>query len=240
MTYRIFQEPTKGVIAHTAASKALAQVDMLPETVGFVTQEMWPAAARVVDAIQKWPGSGEPNEAGYSLAYNTNQAMMDVAGKDAKRSQQMSKAMSFLHSGFSYSAEHVIKNFDWGEASHGVFVDIGGSLGPMSTQLARWFPNIRCIVQDQPEVIAGATIPQDLKSSGRLQYMAHNFFEEQPVVGADVYFFQYILHDWSDQYAVKILRNLIPALKKGSRVLVSELCLPPPGAVSAYKARPAR
>ena len=35
---------------------------------------------------------------------------------------------------------------------------------------------------------------------------------------------QWILHDWGDEDGVKILKNLVPALKKGySRVLLNEI-----------------
>ena len=37
-----------------------------------------------------------------------------------------------------------------------------------------------------------------------------------------------ILHDWADKYAVRILQALVPALKRGARVLVHELVLPEP------------
>lgn len=37
--------------------------------------------------------------------------------------------------------------------------------------------------------------------------------------------FRHIFHDWSDQYAAKILKNLVPALKKGSKIWISELVL---------------
>ena len=62
--------------------------------------------------------------------------------------------------------------------------------------------------------------------------MEHDFFEEQPVKGADVYLLRWVLHDWSDSYAVRILRALIPALNKGARVILNETVLPPDEMVS--------
>ena len=46
MTYRIFCEPRKGVVAHTAASKLLAKNPLMHEWIGMVSEEMWPAATR--------------------------------------------------------------------------------------------------------------------------------------------------------------------------------------------------
>lgn len=47
MTYRIFHEPRKGVVAHTAASSYLAENSLMRQWVGMVSEEMWPAAVKV-------------------------------------------------------------------------------------------------------------------------------------------------------------------------------------------------
>ena len=49
-----------------------------------------------------------------------------------------------------------------------------------------------------------------------------------------------ILHNWSDKYCVKILRNLIPALKQGAKVVINDHVIPAPGVLSLYKERPVR
>jgi hypothetical protein len=44
---------------------------------------------------------------------------------------------------------------------------------------------------------------------------------------ARAYYFHSILHDWNDEDALKILRNLKPALKKGySKLLINECVIP--------------
>ena len=44
-----------------------------------------------------------------------------------------------------------------------------------------------------------------------------------------VYFFRWIIHNYSTPYAVKILKSLIPALKPGARIVVNDHCLREPG-----------
>ena len=190
--------------------------------------------------MEKWPGSNEPNEAGFSLAYHTDQPMMDIINRDPRRSQRMAGAMTLTQSGPAYSLNGLLNNYDWGDAVQGTLVDVGGSEGTVAIQVARHFPEIRCIVQDLPKVIAGGKVPDDLKDGERLVFMAHDFFTPQPVEAADVYLLRWILHDWSDAYAIKILQNLVPALKTGSRILVLELCLPLPGTLSPYRERSTR
>lgn len=52
----------------------------------------------------------------------------------------------------------------------------------------------------------------------RVSFMAHNFFNPQPV-NADIYMIKLILHDWPDEESVKILKGLVPAMRPGSKVL---------------------
>jgi 6-hydroxytryprostatin B O-methyltransferase len=96
-------------------------------------------------------------------------------------------------------------------------------------------------VQDLPSVVSGAE--QQLASfsdgdlPGRIKFQPHSFFESQPVVGADVYLLRMILHDWAFEDSVKILRNLIPALTSGSKILIMDTVLPNPGSIPASKER---
>ena len=70
-------------------------------------------------------------------------------------------------------------------------------------------------------------MPEDLKD--RITFQDHDFFTPQPVVGADVYFFRWILHNWSDKYAIKILQNLAPALRSNSHILICDDMMPDHG-----------
>jgi hypothetical protein len=64
--------------------------------------------------------------------------------------------------------------------------------------------------------------------------MLHDFFTPQPVTHADVYFFRWIFHNWPD-YGIRILRNLILALKAGARIVVNDNVLPQPGTLANWK-----
>lgn len=47
MTRHIFKESREGVVAHTAASKALAELPIMRDAVGMICEDMWPSATRV-------------------------------------------------------------------------------------------------------------------------------------------------------------------------------------------------
>ncbi len=104
-------------------------------------------------------------------------------------------------------------------------VDVGGSDGELCKALLAAYPDIQEAVSlDRPEVVAEAQIPEHLE--GRLKFGAYDFWEEQTEGGADVYLFRNIFHNWPDKYAVRIIQNQIPVLKKGNRIIVNEACLP--------------
>lgn len=137
-------------------------------------------------------------------------------------------AMSFLQTFPGLETKYAVKAFDWGSLKNGLVVDIGGSHGLVSQDIAKAFPSLRFVVQDLPKVVedAKAKLPEEFKD--RVTFMAHDMFAEQPIKDADVYYFRWIFHDWSDKYCIKILKSLIPALKSGARIMFSERCLEPP------------
>ncbi|RDK45505.1 O-methyltransferase [Aspergillus phoenicis ATCC 13157] len=237
----VFCEPTKGTIAHTAASKLLINNPMVEAWIQNIAQEFWPAFTRTVEATERWPGSEEPNETGYSIAHGTTSHPFDEIRKDQRRHQQFITAMRFSHLHPAYHLSHLLNNYNFNRTNTPTntttIVDVGGSNGEVSIEIASQYPNVQCIVQDLPDTIAGlaANVPPAL--SERVTGMPHDFLEVQPVHGADVYLLRWILHDWSDKYAIQILRNLTPALKKGARVVVNDVCLPAPGQVGPMTER---
>lgn len=48
MTNRIFKEVSPGVVAHTAASKTLANDDLLQDWVGYCVQDLWPVSNKLM------------------------------------------------------------------------------------------------------------------------------------------------------------------------------------------------
>lgn len=111
---------------------------------------------------------------------------------------------------------------------------IGGANGHACIPIAEAFPALNFVVQDiemgeNLEVEHRKLLPEAVQS--RIKYMVHDFFQEQPIKDADVYFFRCTLHNWSDEYVVKALRALIPALKPGAKVVIQDNGLANPGTI---------
>ncbi|KAF2710788.1 putative O-methyltransferase [Pleomassaria siparia CBS 279.74] len=223
--HRVFCEPEKGFVAHTAASKLLAENGKIGNMMDLTFSECWPAHSRAVDAMAQ--KSEEPNKSGYSLANGTSLNMFEFLAQHPDRARRFAGAMS---STTPASLEALVNYFDWSSLPDGsTVVDVGGARGHVSIHLAKRFPHLRFVVEDMPEVVEAADreIPEDLK--GRVSFVGHNMFIEQPVKDAHVYLFRYVLHDWPDKYCVKILQQLIPAMKEGAMVVTQDHLLPEPG-----------
>lgn len=111
-------------------------------------------------------------------------------------------------------------------------VDVGGSRGTVAYALARAFPNPKFVVQDLPEIVSKAQDQGGVETevATRVSFMPHDFFTTQPVKNAEAYFLRLILHNYSDKYAVEILRQLMPAMKKGpggSKLLIADQVMQP-------------
>ncbi|KAI1129798.1 putative O-methyltransferase [Nemania abortiva] len=235
MTQHIFREPRPGVVAHTASSRLLVEDKGLANWLRFSTDELWHAAYQTVNAMAKYPGSEEPNETGFALANNTSKNVFHFFQDNPERQERFAAAMRFFTERPGLEPEHVVNNYPWGEIRDGgTVVDVGGSHGIISIEIARKFPHLNFVVQDlDGRVIRDAERQRPDELSDRVHYMQHDFFTEQPVHGADVYLLRAVLHNWSDTYATKILRNLIPALKPGAKIVMNESVVPEPSAVPA-------
>ncbi|KAM0804243.1 hypothetical protein BDR22DRAFT_818390 [Usnea florida] len=115
--------------------------------------------------------------------------------------------------------------FGWGPLGGAIVVEFGGGHGPVSIGLAEAFPDSIFIVQVLPNVMGGApkSLPAVLKD--RVSFMAYKFLEEQPFKGAEVCTFRAVVHNWLDDYCIKILRNQIPALRYRTHLIINESCL---------------
>ena len=65
----------------------------------------------------------------------------------------------------------------------------------------------------------------DAGLADRCEAVAGDFFDSVPA-GGDAYLLSWILHDWDDQSAARILANCRAAIRDGGRLLAIELVVP--------------
>ncbi|KAL9093920.1 MAG: hypothetical protein Q9165_003843 [Trypethelium subeluteriae] len=126
---------------------------------------------------------------------------------------------------------NTVNAIEWQGLGEGLVVDVGGSTGLASKAIAASVPRSRFVIQDQPSMVAKgeAELPPELKD--RLTFQAHDFFDLNPIVHADVDLLCLILHEWPDEDAVRVLRNLVPKMTAKSRMLINDSVVPLPGTV---------
>jgi hypothetical protein len=95
---------------------------------------------------------------------------------------------------------------------------------------------MRGIFFDRPHVIERAR--PKIQAAGlidRSELVAGSFFENVPG-GADAYFMRHIIHDWSDEPALQILKNIRQQVPPQGRLLIVEMIVPEGNDPSVAKA----
>ncbi|KAI1443858.1 S-adenosyl-L-methionine-dependent methyltransferase [Annulohypoxylon stygium] len=237
MTMRVFQEPEPDMVAHTKASKALTDIDTSNWLKGGC-KEMWSAALKMVEAATRWPDSQDPKESALALANDGRGGFYDIIANDAARAARFSGTMKTFANSPAYNPKFIVEHYDWGSLGPNAhIVDMGGARGHIAIAITSRFLGLRVTVQDLGQVIKGAEkeVPPELHN--RVVFMEHNLFRPQPVHGADVYYIRWVLHNWSDENALNLLRALTPVLKTGSRVVINETCMPEPRKIPLWRER---
>uniref|UniRef100_A0A2N9EQ34 O-methyltransferase C-terminal domain-containing protein n=1 Tax=Fagus sylvatica TaxID=28930 RepID=A0A2N9EQ34_FAGSY len=102
----------------------------------------------------------------------------------------------------------------------GSLVDVGGGTGTVAKIISEAFPHMKCTVFDLPHVIANLTDSQNLK------FVGGDMFQSIP--SANAILLKSILHDWSDEECINILKRCKEALtSKGmeGRVIIMDVVI---------------
>ncbi|KAF8510757.1 S-adenosyl-L-methionine-dependent methyltransferase [Gautieria morchelliformis] len=135
------------------------------------------------------------------------------------------------HEGKLINASIFTEAIDWKALKPSdVVVDVAGNVGTVTLILAKAFPHLKYVVQDLGKVIPDASkfwaaqYPEAI-ADGRVTLQEHDFFQEQPVKGAAIYFMRFIVHDWADAENIKILKNIRAAASPTSKLILFENCV---------------
>lgn len=249
MTQHIFDEkvPGSGRVKHTVNSAFAVRHPLVRAWLGHNLEEVAASEPLLPQVLRT---VGEPEEAADSPLMQMldptapkHRNFFDFAAMDGEgdrkgwRMARFAACMAHMSASGGASFEPLMAAYDWDALGEATVVDIGGAVGHDSFKLATAHPKLHCVVQDFARLDDDfrAACPPELKS--RVSFQSHNFWEEQPVKGADVYMLKRILHDYSDKYASKILAQIITVMKPGSRVIVMDGVLPPRGAMPWYLER---
>lgn len=124
----------------------------------------------------------------------------------------------------AHEADQISSHYD--ASRFGVVVDVGGSHGILLGTLLRATPGLRGLLFDKPKVVAEAQTAMAAQGLGdRVSFVGGDMFEAVPE-GGDLYTIKHVLHDWSDEDSLRILRNVRAAMRPGASLLIIEAVLP--------------
>jgi hypothetical protein len=118
----------------------------------------------------------------------------------------------------------VVAGYDF--SAYATIVDVGGGHGPFLAAMLAAAPASRGVLYDLPRVVANAPSLLRLHNVGdRVRIEQGSFFDDVPA-GGDAYVLKNIMHDWPDEKAVQILRNVREAAGASATVLLVEFVIP--------------
>jgi hypothetical protein len=118
------------------------------------------------------------------------------------------------------SLQPVTEGYDFNGIN--TLVDIAGGHGRLLTSILAANPSMRGVLFDMPHVIEGARANVMITDAAdRVEFASGDFFVSVPA-GGDAYIMKHIIHDWDDERALTILRNIKQAMNPGGRVLLVE------------------
>ncbi|KAF1961331.1 S-adenosyl-L-methionine-dependent methyltransferase [Byssothecium circinans] len=119
-------------------------------------------------------------------------------------------------------------DYPWGSLGSALVVDVGGDVDGFSLQLSQLHQQLKFIIQDreamlqQAETVVWPKDNPDAIAQKRVEFCPHDFFQPNPVKNADVYWLRYVMHDWSDDFCVRILAAIKPSMGRNSRILIRD------------------
>ncbi|KAL5795912.1 hypothetical protein ACOSQ2_000732 [Xanthoceras sorbifolium] len=97
-------------------------------------------------------------------------------------------------------------------------VDVGGGLGVTLKAITAKYPHIKGINFDLPHVI------QHASNCPGVEHIGGDMFESIPQ--SEAIFLKWILHDWSDEHCLRLLKNCYKAIPDDGKVIVVEATVP--------------
>ncbi|KAF2199794.1 S-adenosyl-L-methionine-dependent methyltransferase [Delitschia confertaspora ATCC 74209] len=189
-----------------------------------ITRWEWFEQHVPADQLLHYPKGGYPGPWGPTLKDVVKGKKSDEL---VPRPEHRNFCLAMFAGGLVFGTAHLY-DYPWDSLGKATVVDVGGGVGGFCIQLSHLYPNLNFVVQDRAPALQQAQnqvwpkeSPQAL-ADGRVQFITHDFFNENPVKGADVYWVRYIMHDWSDSYCTQILSSIARAMSPHSRLLICD------------------
>ena len=145
----------------------------------------------------------------------------DYYGKHPDEGAQFGKAMQNIS---RFAAGAVLEAYDFSGVK--TIMDVGGGNGSLALAILGKHPEMKGKVFDLPYIEPQAKLGiHAAGAADRCGFESGDFFKAVPR-GADLHALKFILHDWTDEECVRILKCCRASLEPGGRVVVVEMLVP--------------
>ncbi|MFN0051507.1 MAG: class I SAM-dependent methyltransferase [Planctomycetales bacterium] len=181
--------------------------------INFSNEFLWPLWGHLEDAIRE--GSHR-----WKQAFGWDQPIFSNFFRTEESKREFLIAM---HGQGVISSPQVVSAFDLSPFRQ--LVDLGGATGHLAIAACRRYPHLEGIVFDLPEA---ATLAEEFVAdspvASRIRVVPGDFFDD-PLPEADLFALGRILHDWSEDKVLLLLRRIHDRLPAGGGILIAEKLL---------------
>ncbi|KAF2871951.1 methyltransferase B [Massariosphaeria phaeospora] len=224
-SFGLITETSKGTFAANRATRTLSNEHVVGALPSFF--ECHAPAALAAPAFfkdRKYQSITSNKDLPFQRALNTDLTPFEWLKQNPAQMKSLGHTMALQRDGHwtgSYPVEKEVGSFSPATES-ALLVDIGGGFGQQSVVFKMAFPSLpgRIVVQDIPETLSRAPTVDGVS------FESYDFFTTQPITNAKFYYLRHILHDWTDEDSVRILKAIVPAMGPDSRVVIDEVVLP--------------
>jgi SAM-dependent methyltransferase len=172
----------------------------------------WQAWRHFLDSLR----TGEP---GLTKAFGAD--LFSYLRGNPEHGARFNEAMVGMYGGLGQA---VVAAYDFSE--FGSVADLGGGTGRLLATILQSNERLRGALFELRETASGARC--FLEASGliaRCDVIEGDFFQSVPS-GHDAYLLAHVLHDWTDEQSLSILRNCRHAMAQDGKLLIVETVLP--------------
>lgn len=200
-SHRVFEEREGKVFVNTPMSERLAHdhPDTLGSLIVFYGEEIRNAFGSLLGSVT----TGKP---GFNQVYQ--EPVFEYFKHHPERA-------AFFQAAMAEKSKAVIQSVASQIHCKGTVCDVGGGKGHLLYSVLKNNPSLQGINFDLPEVIASLSNPP-----AGMKFEKGSFFDAVPK--ADVYLMKSILHDWSDDKSIEILRSCHAAMPDHAILYVIE------------------
>jgi SAM-dependent methyltransferase len=179
--------------------------------VQMLDRRLYPAWSRLTEAVRtNRPTSWNPDEQAHLF--------------DSEDPQLLALFWEAMHSLSTLTARELGSHVDLSTAT--ALLDVGGGSGAFDIELCRRYPQLRATVFDLPPVceIASEKVDDAAGFEDRIAVSPGDFLADPELpAGHDVVLLSMVLHDWTPEQNLAIVRKCWAALPPGGQIVISEL-----------------